>query len=156
MQTPRRFRNDQPIWSPDGEEIAFFSTRGNQYGLWQVPYLGGSPALIKIVNAGDTMPRYWSKSGVLYYQEKHNLFALDLKSGQTTQLTDFDSAKIPAYSLDISPDEKQIVYITTEGERSGLWTMPVRGGAARQIVNSVAEIRNTVWHSDSRRFYTAR
>ena len=29
--------------------------------------------------------------------------------------------------------------------------MPARGGAARQIVNSAAEIRNTVWHSDSRR-----
>jgi len=145
------FRNYQPIWSPDGEEIAFFSIRGNQYGLWHVPYLGGSPELIKTVNAGDTIPRYWSKSGTIYYQEKHDLFALDLKSGQTMQLTDFDSAKISADFLDISPDEKQIVYITTEGERWGVWTMPARGGAARQIVNSVAEIRNTIWHSDSRR-----
>ena len=49
--TKDEFRNDQPIWSPDGEEIAFFSTRDNQEGLWRVAYLGGSPALIKTVNS---------------------------------------------------------------------------------------------------------
>ena len=149
--TKDEFRNDLPIWSPDGEEIAFFSTRGNQQGLWRVPYLGGSPARMKTVNAGDTIPRYWSKTGKLYYEEEHDLFALDLKSGETTQLTDFDTGKPSAYSLDISPDEKQIVYITTEGERWGVWTMPASGGAARQIADSAAEIRNTVWHADSRR-----
>ncbi|HET8674470.1 MAG TPA: protein kinase, partial [Blastocatellia bacterium] len=149
--TKDEFRNDQPIWSPDGEEIAFFSTRGNQQGIWRVAYLGGPPSPIITVNAGDTIPRYWSKSGKLYYQEKRDLFALDLNSGQTTQLTNFGPAKTSAYSLDISPDEKQIVYITTEGERWGVWTMPARGGAARQIADSAAEIRNTVWHADSRR-----
>ncbi len=149
--TKDEFHNDQPIWSPDGEELAFFSTRGNQAGLWRVPYLGGAPTLIKTVTAGNTKPRYWSKSGVLYYEEQRNLYALDLKSGQTTPLTGFDSAKASTDSLDISPDEKKIVYITTEGERWGVWTIPARGGAGRRILDSAAEIRNTIWHSDSRR-----
>jgi serine/threonine protein kinase len=154
LQTTKdEFNNDQPIWSPDGEEIAYFSTRGNQHGLWRVPYFGGAPSLLRTVIAGDTKPRYWSKSGVLYYEEKHNLFSLDLKSGQAAQLTSFDSAQTTAYSLAISPDEKQIVYITAEGEQWGVWTMPSRGGAARQIINSGAEVRNTVWHSDSRRIF---
>ncbi len=96
----------------------------------------GASTLIRTVTVGDTKPRYWSKSGMLYYEEKHNLFALDLKSGQTAQLTSFDSAQTTAYSLAISPDEKQIVYITAEGEQYGVWTMTARGGAARQIVNS--------------------
>ncbi len=152
LQTTKdEFRNDQPVWSPDGEEIAYFSMRGNQYGLWRVPYFGGAPTLIRTVTAGDAKPRYWSKSGMLYYEAKQNLFALDLKSGETSQLTSFDSAQTTAYSLAISPDEKQIVYIAAEGEQYGLWTMPARGGAARQVVKSPAEIRNTVWHSDSRR-----
>ncbi|HKQ07144.1 MAG TPA: protein kinase [Blastocatellia bacterium] len=142
---------DQPIWSPDGQEIAYFSTRGNQHGLWRVAYLGGSPSLIQSVPAADTKPRYWSKSGELYYEAKQNLFALNVKLGQTSQLTSFDSASTSAYSLNISPDEKQIVYIAVEGEQWGVWTMPARGGAARQVVNSAAEIRNAVWHSDSRR-----
>jgi Tol biopolymer transport system component/tRNA A-37 threonylcarbamoyl transferase component Bud32 len=142
-------RNEQPVWSPDGEEIAFFSTRGGQPGLWRVPYLGGAPTLIKTVGGGNTRARYWAESGTLYYEERQNLFAVDIKSGQTTQLTNFETAN-PRY-LSISPDEKQIVYVTSEGERWGVWVMPARGGAARQIVNSAVEIRNTIWHPDSQR-----
>jgi serine/threonine protein kinase len=149
--TKDKSHNNSPIWSPDGEEIAFFSARSNQYGIWRVPYLGGTPTLIKTVADGDTKPRYWSTSGVLYYEEKQNLFAFDVKSGQTTQLTSFDSAQTRAYSFDISPDEKQIVYLTAEGEQSSIWTMPARGGAAQRVVNSAAEIRNAIWHTDSRR-----
>ncbi|MFL6276577.1 MAG: protein kinase domain-containing protein [Blastocatellia bacterium] len=143
--------NDQPIWSPDGEEVTYFSTRGNQNGLWRLAYFGGSASLITTVPASDTKPRYWSKSGVLYYEAKQNLFALDIKSRQTTQLTSFEPADNSAYSLNISSDEKQIVYVGAEGDRWGVWTMPARGGAARQIVNSATEIRNVVWHADSRR-----
>jgi serine/threonine protein kinase len=149
--TKDEFNNAHPIWSPDGEEIAFFSTRGNQQGIWRIPYLGGSPTLIKTVEAGDTRPRYWSKTGVLYYQAKQNLFALEMKSGQTTQLTNFDATTATGNSISISPDEKRIAYITSAGELWSLWTVPAHGGAPRVIVNGATEIRNTVWHSDSRR-----
>jgi eukaryotic-like serine/threonine-protein kinase len=143
--------NNYPVWSPDGEEIAFFSTRGNQAGLWRVPYLGGSPTLIRTVTARDTRPLLWSKGGALYYEERHSLFAFDLQAGQTTRLPGFDSANRSPYSLDISPDEKQVTYITAEGERWRVWTMPLGGSTARQVVNSEAEIRNAIWYSDSRR-----
>ena len=149
--TKDEFNNDSPMWSPDGEEIAFFSTRGNQPGLWRIPYLGGSPMLLKTVQDGDTRPKYWSKNGTLYYEEKQNLFALDMKSGQTANLTNLDPAKTTANSLSISPDEKRIAYVTLEDEKWGVWIMPAHGGAAKEIVSSVVEIRNTVWHSDSQR-----
>ncbi|HJQ26079.1 MAG TPA: protein kinase [Blastocatellia bacterium] len=148
--TKDEFDNNQPIWSPDGEEIAYISTRGNQTGIWRVPYVGGSPSLIAAVPGLDAKPCYWSPSGVLYYEARQNLFALDLNLAQTTQLTSFDRASAAPHSLNISPDEKEIVYLT-EGERWGIWTMPARGGAARQIINSATEIRNPVWHADSRR-----
>jgi len=152
VQTTRdEFNNDSPIWSPDGEEIAFFSTRGNQQGIWRIPYLGGSPILIQTVQVGDTRPRYWSKTGVLYYEARQNLFALEVKSGQATPLTNFDSTTTSANSFSISPDEKRIAYITSDRELWSVWTIPARGGTPRQIVSGPGEIRNTVWHSDSRR-----
>ncbi len=152
VQTTRdEFRNDHPIWSPDGEEIAFFSTRGNQLGIWRVPYLGGSPVLISTVPVGDTRPCRWSKTGVLYYEARQNVFGIDLKSGQTTRLTNFDAASTTASSFSISPDEKQIAYISLAGEQWNISTIPTRGGEPKQIVTSKEEIRNTVWHPDGRR-----
>jgi serine/threonine protein kinase len=149
--TKDEFRNENPIWSPNGEEIAFFSMRGNQPGIWRIPYLSGSPTLITKVQDNATIPRYWSKTDKLYYEANQNLFVYDIKSGQTTQLTDFDSTKaVNANTIVISPDEERIAYITTEGEQYSIWAGE-RGASFKQIVNSANEIRNTVWHSDSRR-----
>lgn len=149
--TKDEFNNDNPIWSPDGEEIAFFSTRGNQQGIWRIPYLGGSPTLIQTVQVGDTIPRYWSKSGVLYYEARQNLFAFDIKSKQTTQLTSFEAPTSTANSFSISPDEKRIAYITSAGNSWSVWATPARGGTPARIIDGPAEIRNTVWHPDGRR-----
>jgi len=149
--TKDEFINDHPIWSPDGEEIAFFSTRGHQPGIWRIPYLGGSPALIKTLEDGDARPRYWSKAGMLYYEARQNFFAFEMKSGQTTRLTNFDATTTSANSFSISPDEKQIAYITSAGESWSVWTIPVGGGAPRQITSGAAALRNTVWHPDSQR-----
>src|SRR6185503_14556904 len=43
--TRDEFENQSPIWSPTGDEIAFFSLRSNQAGIWRKPPLGGSPIL---------------------------------------------------------------------------------------------------------------
>ena len=154
--TKDEFHNNYPIWSPDGEEIAYFSLRGNQPGLWRTPYLGGSPRLIKTVEESDTIPRYWSKSGALYYEAKENLFALDMQSGQTAQLTNLDATQTDAFSFSISPDEKQIAYISYEGEQWSIRITAVRGDTPKQIFRSAADIKTVNWHSDSRRlFYSA-
>jgi serine/threonine protein kinase/Tol biopolymer transport system component len=150
--TKDEFNNDYPIWSPDGEEIAFFSLRGHQQGIWRVPYLGGSPTLITTVAAGDMKPRLWSKTGVLYYEAQQNLFAFDMKAGQTTQLTNFEAATTTAHSLSISADEKRIAYIMSAGNLWNVWTTPARGGGTpTQLFGGALEIRNTIWHPDSRR-----
>ncbi len=148
--TKDEFRNDHPVWSPDGEEIAFISRRGNQTGLWRIPYLGGSPTLISTVAGDDTIPMLWSQAGLLYYQTRQNLFALDMKSGQTKQLINFDTATA-VDAISISPDEKLVAYITAANDLWQLWLAPASGGTPKLIVNSKAEIRNIVWHADNRR-----
>jgi Tol biopolymer transport system component len=154
--TKDEFSKDSPIWSPNGEEIAFFSVRGNQYGIWRMPALGGDPRLIKTLGLGegDAKLRYWSKQHTLYYESKQNLFALDLGSGLTTQLTNLDSAK---FSVSISPDEQRVAYITGENGYYSLWLMPTRGGPSLRLTNDSAEERNAIWHPDGKRvLYSAK
>ena len=149
--TKDEFSNQNPVWSPNGDEIAFYSTRGGTSGIWRTPAFGGTPVFVKAIEDGAMILRRWSKNDVIYYEAKGNLFALNLKSGETSQLTKLDSEKITAKSISISPYEEQIAYVTFENEKYIVWAMPVRGGSAKQLIDSAQEIRNTIWHSDGRR-----
>ncbi len=146
------FANENPIWSPNGDEIAFFSIRGNHPGIWRIPAFGGNPVLITTLHDGSIWPRRWSKNGsTIYYEYKGNLYALDVNSGQATQLTDLGTSKVNSDSISISPDEQQIAYISTVGDgRSSVWVAPLRGGIPRQIANDAGHNRNTIWHPDSK------
>ena len=145
------FANENPIWSPTGEEIAYFSIRGNHPGIWRVPAFGGMPALIATLQDGSAWLRRWSKNGsTIYYESKGNLFALDVQSGQTRQMTDLGTSKVNSDSISISPDEQQVAYISTGSDgRSGVWVAPL-GGAPRQIANEAGHNRNTIWHPNSK------
>ncbi len=154
--TKDEFKNDSPIWSPDGEKLAFFSTRGTKFGIWQMPVFGGSPKLIAAIEDGSIRLRFWSKQDLIYYESKNNLFAIDVNSGQTKQITDFASNAAVAESISLSPDERQMAYTTVDGEIWSVWAKDLTGDAPTKLVSAAAEIKNTVWHPDNQRiFYSA-
>jgi serine/threonine protein kinase len=151
--TKDEFSNEKPIWSPGGEELAFFSTRGNQAGIWRIPILGGSPKLVATTEDGGIQLRLWSKSDLVYYESNHDVFAVDISSGQTKRVTDFDSKSIKAESISISPDEKQIAYTTVDGDQWSVWTKDLNDEQPKKLFSSASEIKNTFWHSDNERFF---
>ncbi len=151
--TKDEFRNENPVWSPNGEELAFYSTKGDKPGFWRIPKLGGSPKLIAVVEDGSSVMRYWSKNNQIYYESKNELFALDANSGQIKQLTDFANQKIEANSISISSDEQNLAYTTVEGEKRNLWTKKITDETPKKLFTGDSEIRNTAWHPDSRRIF---
>ncbi len=154
--TKDEFKNEKPIWSPNAEELAFFSSRGNQAGIWRIPILGGAPKLVTEISDASVSLRRWSEKNLIYYESNHNLYAVDLDAGKTRQITDFAPKKINAESISISPDEQRIAYITGDDDQWRVWTANADGAAAKQIAASNSEIKNTVWHSDGKRvFYSA-
>lgn len=152
--TTDEFKNDNPIWSPDGEEVAFVSLRGNHPGIWRIPYFGGTPTEIKPLqnSEGDVNLRHWSKNNKLYYQLKNNLFALDVTSREAKQITNFEASKLKISQLNISPDEASIAYISIDEKGNhNLNVISTHGGSATEVATNPVEIRNVVWHSDSNR-----
>jgi serine/threonine protein kinase len=151
--TKDEFDNKQPIWSPTGDELAFFSTRGNKTGVWRIPLFGGSPKFIAAIDDGSSTLRFWSKKNLIYYQSLPDIYAIDANSGQTKQITDFASNAVNAESLSISPDEQRVAYVVIEGERWNLWTKNLNADAPEKVFTADAEIRNTVFHPDNQRIF---
>ena len=121
-----------------------------------MPIFGGSPKLIAEVKDGSSLLRFWSKKGLIYYESKSNIFAIDANSGQTTQITDFDSKAVNAQSISHSPDEQQIAYTTVDGEFWSVWSKSLTGDTPKKLVSAATEIKSTVWHPDNQRiFYSA-
>lgn len=151
--TKDEFINDTPMWSPNGEELAFFSTKGNQVGIWRIPKLGGSPKLISGLEDGSSRLRFWSKANLIYYESKNEIFAIDADSGQTNQISDFKSKAINATSINISADEKQIVYISVADKLWGIWSSDVKSGSQKKLFSGSNQIKNAVWDSDNQRVF---
>lgn len=158
--TKDSFNNQNPIWSPNGNEIAFFSERGNlagskgtATGIWRIPTLGGTPVSIAPVQDGGSQLRLWSKSEKIYYESNKNLFAADIESGKTEQITKFSPNDAQIKFIGISADEKRIAFVQKDGKIWKIMTSAIAGDNPQQIVSVENEISSVVWHPDNERLF---
>ncbi|MFA6544803.1 MAG: S41 family peptidase [Limisphaerales bacterium] len=121
-----------PVFSPDGQWIAFASERNGGWNIFVAPADGG-PVQQITWHAGPELPGGWSPDGrrLLFGARReapnYALYAVDLKTLATERLCeDYAQMHSPAFS----PDGKTVVY-----GRYGLpWTRPrYIGSAASQI-----------------------
>ncbi len=151
--TKDEFRNEQPSFSPSGDELVFFSTKGGEAGFWRIPAFGGSGRLIATFDDAASRLRGWAKSNQIYYESKNELFTLDANSGQKKQVTNFVSKGINGNSLVVSADEKNVAYVTSEGENFHLWISNLEGDAPKKLFTGTNSIRNVIWHPDQNRLF---
>jgi serine/threonine protein kinase len=151
--TKDEFENKNPIWSPASNEVAYFSTKGNQAGIWRIPKLGGSPVFVAEITDGSSQLKFWSKQNQIYYESKNEIYAADIASGQITKKTELAAKNIKATALTIASDEKQIAYVTVEDKTWNLWSADLKTDAPKKLFSGEAQIRNVVWHPDGRRIF---
>ncbi|MEM7355504.1 MAG: winged helix-turn-helix domain-containing protein [Acidobacteriota bacterium] len=141
-------------WSPDGRYLAFCAAQPGLLAsrIWQLtidsePSTAGGlgpeidPGRLTPLTQppadfiGDGRPRF-SKNGrwmafvrgtVLGAADIH---LLDLKSGMTRQIT-YDG--LARKGLDFTPDDRHLVFLSRRGGDTGLWKVPVTGGAAQWV-----------------------
>jgi Tol biopolymer transport system component/C-terminal processing protease CtpA/Prc len=121
-----------PLFSPDGNWIAFSSRRSGNWDIFVVPAEGGSARQLTW-HSGTDIPQGWSPDGkTLLCSSKrdsvnYELFAIDVATLGTKVLTE-DYATMN--SANFSPDGKRVIYA-----RYGFpWTRPrYFGSAAAEI-----------------------
>jgi serine/threonine protein kinase len=154
VQITKSERDDSyPVWSPDGEQIAYVSKLKNNVGIYTIPALGGTPTLIKSFDIPWQVRLIrWSKDGSkLYYEALRNVFAFDLASRQETQVTGFDTSNSRVQGFSISPDQTYIAYYDIQQGQQDIWAIPFGGGDPVRVTNDAAQDRNPVWLPDSKR-----
>jgi dipeptidyl aminopeptidase/acylaminoacyl peptidase len=106
--------------------------------LWQAHAQDGSPALVVFSS---------SRSG------NYEIYALDLSSGQTTQLTDSPASDVdPA----LSPDGNWIVFASDRSGNYDLYLMRVGGSGLRQLTTTPGDERQPRWLDATRVVYAAK
>ncbi len=151
--TKDEFGNKNPIWSPNGEELAFYSTRGKQAGIWRIPILGGTPKLVTAIDNGRFQLLFWSKDNLIYFESKNEISVVDAVSGQIKQVSDLKSKNIKPISTNISPDELRVVYITIDDKIWNVWINDLNGEKPVKLFESQSEIKNVFWHPDNKRVF---
>ena len=154
------FSNTDPIWSPKGDEIAFFSQRGNvsgaktNTGVWRIPALGGgTPKSIGPITDGSSELRRWTTSGKIYYESNGELYALELSSGTSQKVTSFGQNYGTVSWINISADEKQVAFVA---KNEGVWRLfvgDVAGANPTMLAESEGGIRSIAWLPEKGRFF---
>ena len=110
-----------PVWSPDGNQIAFTSSRGRNFGIYVKPANGSQPEHALALTSGvDALPTDWSRDGNnLLYLVPPDLWVYSFVEGKPHA---FLKAPASLKNAQFSPDGKWVAYSSNE---SGRWEVYV-------------------------------
>lgn len=149
----QRLTNDawvdrSPVWSPDGNALAYLSERQGKWEVWLQP-LQGEGSLLQRLDGFPLWLTRWSRDGKrIFYEADDNLFALNVSSGQSEQLTHFSPGK-KHFSLSLQED--WLVYDEAKDQTSQIFAEPLSGGTPVQLTNEGEGNLYPLWLPDGER-----
>ena len=143
-------------WSPDGDTIAFIARDGRKYSLYLIdPVRGGIQAKYKIGHDRPSAPRFFPDSRAVMFtaftQGTHDIFKLDLGSGEIVNLTRDDYfEKAPA----ISPDGLSVSYSIRLDNTDKLFLSPLADFSQKtQLTFGPGNTTSPSFSADGRQIY---
>jgi Tol biopolymer transport system component len=146
-----------PMWSPDGNHVAFERVREDGCTMFVASSLGGDEREVGACRDVNVNYFDWTPDGrsLITAQSRTGggdlaLVKLDLDSGEREFLkytrTDEDQDLEPHYS----PDGRFIAFRRGVAPFSDLYVMPAAGGDVRQVTHIASRIRGHTWTRDGR------
>jgi len=143
--------NNWPIWAPDDQRIAFVSMRDEKMGIWASSVNGGPAQLLGNVEGSAIRTKSWSKNGqTIYYEAGNNLFALEVATGNITQLTKLEP-QASYRNFSVAPNEDRITYVGKQGGQEDIWVASLKGENPFRVTDDEEPDFAPIWHPDGRR-----
>ncbi|QQS32901.1 MAG: serine/threonine-protein kinase [Acidobacteriota bacterium] len=136
---------ENPVWSPNGDEIAYFSDRGGKPGIWRIPILGGSAQLVSELKDGAAAIRGWLASGHIYFEADSELQRVNAAGGVPERMTGFKDAQLAVRNVTVSSDGKKTAFTVANESSWVLLAGDENGRSGKEIFTGDSEVRNIVW-----------
>ena len=157
----------QPIYSPDGDRIAFMSDRTGSNQVYVMPASGGEPKQLTFHSEGYSLQDWYpdGKSLLVLASRDHHWRSASRFFRISASKRGPEELLFNGYGAEgkISPDGKTLLFVR-EGERwwrkgylgarsAQIWTFGLESGKFRKVVDTVAGDRSPVWNRDSQSFF---
>jgi hypothetical protein len=161
VQATLGFANLYPVFSSDGKHLAYTSAKNADYFVLASLYIYDLDSKKeKLVRAGVRTAPAWSPDGTkLYYARvtrdnphwsyQYDIFEYDLKTDDERRITFGKRAINPS----LSPDGKQLVYVTSKDGTSNLVVVNLDGTGTRQVTPYAngEQVYNPCWSASGDR-----
>ncbi len=146
------FRNESPVWSPDGKRIAFISDRSGRQEIYLVD--PDAKNLKKVTDLDtDKSSLVWSpdSKALMFSSTDKKIYYYSAADGKLSVVTSSDLAqpRSPAFS----PDGKWATFVKQDATlRSHVYIAPVTGGEERHITDDSLAFSEgaAVWTADGK------
>jgi tricorn protease len=146
-----------PVWSPDGQRIAWFNDEGGEYGLVVADQEGANARRYAIPEPTFFFVPAWSPDGarIAFTDTDYRVLVLDLASGRVTHV-DTDRYAHPERTMNPvwSPDSRWIAYAKRlDTQLRAVFVHDVRSGDTRQLTDGMADAITPVWDRSGKYLY---
>jgi Tol biopolymer transport system component len=138
-------------WTGDGRSIVYSSDRAGGYSLWRVAAAGGTPTLLAGGAARMKHP-IADRAGrrIVYENWNYEINIWQVGQGREPAVITRSSELWNLYPQ-ISPDGRQLAYVSTESGGHELWIADRDGAHARQLTRAGGGVKSPRWSPDGRR-----
>jgi len=143
-----------PVWSPDGQKIAFFSSRDAwKFRVWMINSQGGTPRLFERTEVHAWGYIAWAPGKEILYQRqgRRNYHFLNPITEQQRPLVLNDSVGW-MYQLCYSPDNKKVAVYWDREPAPGLWLISLED-SSQVLLNASSVLRPIKWSADGNYIY---
>jgi len=129
----------RPVWSADGQQIAFQSSRGRMYQIYAMNSDGAGERLLSTADVDDRHPA-WSPDGRRIAidsgtETAREIWTIDVADGSRTRITRLGAlASFPSWR----PDGSQISFYAYQHGVLDLWVVAADGTSARRLSSGIA------------------